>query len=494
MGRRNGEAGKMGEVIGGSLPRETAGRALALGRQSLARRLLLVAASFVVLTEALVFVPSLAQFRHTWLVERFDTGELAVLAARVPAGGGFARSDHTELLRAAQIARVALIAGESRTPLVGQAQAKGAQTIDLESQTLGAQMFGVFDTAFAPKDRSLAIIGRPRASAAVKWEVIVAEAPLRQAMLMETGRVASYSLVLALTIALLIYAALTDSFVRPMQRLTTAITRFRAAPDDGSFDFQPSTRADEIGQAERAFGEMQDTVRQAFFQRERLAQLGLSVSKIAHDLRHSLGAAQLVSERLAGVDDPVVRATAPRLERALERAIGLAQSTLRFGKAEEAAPRLEWINLVPALDEAAQEALNGLTGVEWVCRVPADTAIEADADHLHRVLTNLLRNAGQALVAQGAGGKVTAQMAGQTLGEGICPVLQIADTGPGLPQKVVDSLFQPFSGSGLSGGTGLGLAIARDLMRLNGGDIELVSTGAGGTCFALMFRAGRKAL
>jgi signal transduction histidine kinase len=54
---------------------------------------------------------------------------------------------------------------------------------------------------------------------------------------------------------------------------------------------------------------------------------------------------------------------------------------------------------------------------------------------------------------------------------------------------VVDNLFMPFAGSGLSGGSGLGLAIARDLARMNGGDIELVSTGPDGTCFLVILRA-----
>jgi signal transduction histidine kinase len=60
-----------------------------------------------------------------------------------------------------------------------------------------------------------------------------------------------------------------------------------------------------------------------------------------------------------------------------------------------------------------------------------------------------------------------------------------ADIGRGLPKKVQDNLFRPFTGSGRRGGTGLGLAIARDLVRAHGGDLALRSTGPAGTEFVM---------
>jgi signal transduction histidine kinase len=451
---------------------------------SLTARLLAVAAGFVVLTEAIVFLPTIATFRQEWLVERFDTGELAVLAARAPVANGFVRGDAKELMRAADIQAVSVLSNGARQGLLGVVPAAPTRAINLESQTFGGAIFDVFETLGAPRDRLLAITGRPRSNAAIKLEVVVSETSLRTSLLRETRRVLVYSLLLALMIGLLIYAALADSFVRPMRRLTSAITRFRAAPEDASRNLVPSGRGDEIGDAEVAFADMQDTLRQSLLQRERLAQLGLAVSKIAHDLRHSLGSAQLVSERLATVDDPIVRATAPRLERALERAIGLAQSTLQFGKAQEAPPVPELLYLADAVDEAAHEALNGLIGVKWVSEIGNDIDVEADPDQLHRILTNLIRNAGQAILRSGKTGAITASIGPDA--DKVCLLLQ--DTGPGLPRGVKENLFSPFAGSGLSGGTGLGLAIARDLARMNGGDVTLVSTSEAGTCFKVCLR------
>lgn len=73
-------------------------------------------------------------------------------------------------------------------------------------------------------------------------------------------------------------------------------------------------------------------------QKSRLAALGLAVSKINHDLRNLLASAQLLSDQLASVPDPRVQRFAPKLVRSLERAIAFCQSTLSYGRAQEAAP------------------------------------------------------------------------------------------------------------------------------------------------------------
>jgi signal transduction histidine kinase len=465
-------------------PSGIAQRANVRSRESLTARLLALGAGFVMLTEALVFLPSITNFRNDWLKERFDTAELAALAAADQSGQGLGSGSDDQLLVAAQIKAVVAKFETTDQLLLGVKPIGQQEVINLERQTYGGAIFETIETFFAPEDRILVITNRPRSNAAIKLEVYAAEAPLKAALLREAGQVFINSMLLAILIGMLIYAALADGFVRPMRQLTMAITRFRAAPQDATRTLKPSGRNDEIGAAEVAFIEMQETVRQSFLQRERLAQLGLSVSKISHDLRHSLGAAQLVSERLSSVDDPVVRIAAPRLERALERAIGLAQSTLQFGKAQEAPPTYEVLYLVDSLDEAASEALNGIAGVTWENGVAQSVEIEADPDQLHRILTNLIRNAGQAINATKRGGRIAAT----SRIEGDLVVLEIADTGPGLPRGVRENLFAPFSGSGLSGGTGLGLAIARDLARMNGGDLHLVSTDNTGTCFCVKLR------
>ena len=85
---------------------------------------------------------------------------------------------------------------------------------------------------------------------------------------------------------------------------------------------------------------MQTQLTQALRQKERLAQLGRAVAKISHDLRNILTTAQLFADRLEGSADPAVARSAPKLVNSISRAVNLCESTLAFGKAEEAPPRL----------------------------------------------------------------------------------------------------------------------------------------------------------
>jgi signal transduction histidine kinase len=222
---------------------------------------------------------------------------------------------------------------------------------------------------------------------------------------------------------------------------------------------------------------MEEAVADAFRQRAHLAELGSAVAKINHDLRNSLASAQLVSDVLAKSDDPRVMRAAPRLERALERAIDLATATLDYGKAAPRPPKLQPVSLRMVLTEAADEALNG-GGAELEIDVPADFVFDSDPDHLHRIASNLLRNAAEAMVP-GAGQTPRIRV---ELERG---ALIFRDNGPGLPEKAQANLFKPFAGSSRSNGTGLGLVIAHELSSALGGELSLMETGADGTAFRL---------
>ena len=133
--------------------------------------------------------------------------------------------------------------------------------------------------------------------------------------------------------------------------ITRNMVHFRQDPEDTSRIIVPSGRRDEIGTAERELGEMQRQLSGVLLQKTRLAQLGLAVSKINHDLRGMLANAQLLSDRLTAIPDPTVQRFAPKLIASLDRAINFCNDTLRFGRAEEAAPRRELLRLKPLVEE-----------------------------------------------------------------------------------------------------------------------------------------------
>src|SRR5260370_212786 len=110
-------------------------------------------------------------------------------------------------------------------------------------------------------------------------------------------------------------------------------------------------RGDEIGVAERELSDMQRDLGSMLHQKSRLPALGLAVSKINHDLRNLLASSQLLSDQLASVPDPRVQRFAPKLMRSLERAIAFCQSTLSYGRAQEAPPDRRMILIEPILPQ-----------------------------------------------------------------------------------------------------------------------------------------------
>ncbi|NDU78854.1 sensor histidine kinase, partial [Actinomadura sp. DSM 109109] len=155
---------------------------------------------------------------------------------------------------------------------------------------------------------------------------------------------------------------------------------------------------DEIGVAERELSDMQRDLVSMLHQKSRLAALGLAVSKINHDLRNLLASSQLLSDQLASVPDPRVQRFAPKLLRSLERAIAFCQSTLSYGRAQEAAPDRRVIMVEPAVAEVRESAgLATDVSITWISAIERGLTIDADPDQLFRVLLNLVRNATQAL-------------------------------------------------------------------------------------------------
>ena len=191
-----------------------------------------------------------------------------------------------------------------------------------------------------------------------------------------------------------------------------------------------------------------------------------------------------MSEGLAQSDDPRVKRAAPRLERAIERAINLAEATLSYGSAEPSLPSLSSVNLKAAIEEAAAEAMAGCGEIEWRLDAAGPVTAMADPDHIHRIVANLVRNSARAIRDQ-TGRNEPGRIAASIRREGEMSVIEISDNGPGVPEAVVKRLFQPFAGSASRGGAGLGLAIARELARGMKGDLELTRNGPDGACFTL---------
>jgi signal transduction histidine kinase len=200
-----------------------------------------------------------------------------------------------------------------------------------------------------------------------------------------------------------------------------------------------------------------------------------------------LSTAQLVADRLKNSEDPEVKRLMPRLERTIDRAAGLASSTLKYGRADEKAPELERVDLATAAQDAADDALVGFDGIVYRDDVERGLACIADGEHLHRILVNLMRNAAQAMMDSERGNR-TITVRGLKI-ERRCEI-EVIDSGEGVRESLRERLFEPFvSAAPEAGGTGLGLAIARELTRAMGGELELTRTGAEGSIFRITLPA-----
>jgi signal transduction histidine kinase len=280
----------------------------------------------------------------------------------------------------------------------------------------------------------------------------------------------------------LVYITLNQLFVRPMRRVTANMMAFRADPENGDRIIALSGRADEIGTAERELAAMQTDLALMLQQKNRLAALGLAVSKINHDLRNLLSSAQLFSDRLARLPDPDVQRFAPKLMRSLERAIAFCQSTLSYGRLQEPPPDRKPLLLEPLVEEVHETLGLGPDGpIRWISAVERGLTVEADYDQLFRILLNLCRNAMQAMESRAARDPGRDQIRVTGRREGAVVVIEVSDTGPGFSERARAHLFEAFQGSTRTGGTGLGLAIAAELVRAHGGDIRLVEGTIGAT-------------
>ena len=200
----------------------------------------------------------------------------------------------------------------------------------------------------------------------------------------------------------------------------------------------------------------------------------------------STASSQLLSDQLASVPDPRVQRFAPKLMRSLERAIAFCQSTLSYGKAQEAPPDRRMVLVEAVVNEVRESAgLAADTSIEWINAIERGLAVDADPDQLFRVLLNLVRNAAQALESDKSKVAIAKQIRVTGRREGSVTILEISDTGPGIPAKAREHLFEAFQGSSRDGGTGLGLAIAAELVRAHGGELNLVE-GTIGATFRIM--------
>lgn len=453
-------------------------------RLGLSGKLLFLTIIFVMVAEILIYVPLIANFRLNWLNDRLAAAHTAALVLDAAPSGMVPESLAKQILDSIGARTVAMKMGTQRRLLAASDVPSAiAQDIDMRNVPWWRAVVDAFDSLFfcMPGD-VIRVVGPAPMTKGDFLEIVLNEEPLSRSMWAFSVTLLVVSLVISGITAMLVFLALHYLLVRPMGRITQNMVAFRADPENPSRIVKESGRGDEIGTAEEELAAMQRELISMLHQKSRLAALGLAVSKINHDLRNLLASAQLFSDQLSHLPDPKVQRFAPKLMRALERAIAFCQTTLSYGAAQEPPPERKVIPLEPLVDEVYEALGLGLdVPIRWIVAVERGLTVDADHDQLFRVLVNIARNAIQALEARGAKDPVRDQIRITGRREGSVAVIEISDTGPGVPEKARSHMFQAFQGSTRAGGSGLGLAIAAELVRAHGGDIKLVPGTIGAT-------------
>lgn len=471
-------------AVSGPEPDQNAARPQPGLRFGLSGKLLLLTIPLILIAEILIYVPSIANFRVNRLNDRLAAASTAALVLDAAPSGMVPDALARQILASIGARAVAIKSGQQRRLLAAtDMPAKIDHDVDMREMNAWSAIVDAFQVMLDSGDEVMRVLG-PAPGSGQFIEVVVDEKPLRDAMFRFSRNVLLLSLVMTIITAGLIYYALHHLFVRPMRRVTANLVAFHANPESTARIIVPSKRGDEIGLAERELSDMQRDLVSMLHQKSHLAALGLAVSKINHDLRNLLASSQLLSDQLSSVPDPRVQRFAPKLMRSLERAIAFCQSTLSYGKAQEAPPDRRMILVEPIINEVRESAgIASEPSIEWINAIERGLTVDADPDQLFRVLLNLVRNAAQALESDKS--NVVRQIRVTGRREGSVTIMEISDTGPGIPEKARAHLFEAFQGSSRDGGTGLGLAIAAELVRAHGGELHLVE-GTIGAAFRIV--------
>lgn len=449
---------------------------------SLSGRFLILTTIFVLIAELLIFVPSVARYREDYFLARLERAQIASLT--LLAEDMISAELEEELLTNAGVYNVVLRRDEVRQLVLSSPIPSPIhKTFDMRDppawMLIRDTMMRLFDT----EERVIRVIGNPVQDGGLLIEITLPTEPLRMALIDYGIRILILSAVISIVTAGLLFLAVRRFLVTPIRGVVDNMISYARAPEDARNLIMPDAGITELREAQEALAILQTQLTGALKQKQRLAQLGGAVSKISHDLRNILTSAQLFTDRIENSEDPTVRRLAPKLVNSISRAVNLCESTLAFGRVDEPAPRLTRVSLAEVVDDviAGERLASGDHDLSFAEDVPPGLQVRADGEQLYRVIGNLVRNARQAIVSSGQPGEIA--ISGSE--DDTCWRIAVTDTGPGLPPKAREHLFEAFQGGTTRGGSGLGLAIAAELVAGHGGRLELERSDETGTRFVI---------
>jgi signal transduction histidine kinase len=243
-------------------------------------------------------------------------------------------------------------------------------------------------------------------------------------------------------------------------------------------------RDDEIGRLAKAFDEMRVSLKEAhsdLIRAERLGAIGQAASAVAHDLAQPLTtiASAIGLLRMDDGDINQREVYLEAIENELDRLQRMKQEIVEFARGEALLDPTD-VRIDGFLENTVSGLRADLERRDIRLTVHHGYAGEwaIDSYRLGRVMENLIRNAAAAISRSG-----TIDVRSRAFGDSL--TIEVEDNGPGIPEAILDHLFEPFVSHGKKEGTGLGLAIARNVVTQHGGTIDVRSSREG-TCFVIV--------
>ncbi len=311
---------------------------------------------------------------------------------------------------------------------------------------------------------------------------------LRQLQGNDRLRLVKYAALLLLAVLVILIAITWRVVLDPLYRLTHAFARVQQGDQDAVCTIETD---DQFGQLASGFNGMLTDIRarqrdmrhgyeNQIAHADRLATVGQLASGLAHEIKnplHSVSAAlAILCKRM---NDPTMREVGNEMNDQIKRVTRIINDLLRYARPTE--PCCTALDLAPLIEktlcllrpQAGKQEVN----LQAVLDAPG-TLVWGDGEKLTQILLNLALNGIQACPS---GGNLCIHLHA----EGDTCILDVEDTGPGIPAELRERIFQPFFTT-KHDGNGLGLAITRTLVEQNGGQIEVLSRPAGGgTCFRI---------
>ncbi|MBI4676884.1 MAG: HAMP domain-containing protein [Elusimicrobia bacterium] len=329
-------------------------------------------------------------------------------------------------------------------------------------------------------------------------------------------RTASIVLVVAICVIPLAWLV-AGNITQPIRDLRDAADRIAKGQFDEARDLLPLDVSNEVGQLAERFDAMREALKEKteelvgakekleefthFLERrveartrelraaqdllihkERLAAIGQMANVVGHEIRNPLAVIQnssyFIKTKLGTAIDPKIAKHIKIIESEIQQASSIINEILTYSRTRDLVPEKK------DLKAFIEEVVDGLVAtnripphVNLIKRVEVDATVNIDVQEMVQALRNIINNAVEVMPTSGSLGI-------QSYAQGEWAVIEIADSGPGIPQDVLDKIFVPFY-STKARGTGLGLSVVKKVMDRHKGDVKVDSALGKGTVFRL---------